>query len=81
MTRVSIGLRSLILLAALQAACNSTPAGECTYKGKQVAPETQLVDGCLICSCGVPGSKSQGLLCVPLMGCVDGGTDGSDDGG
>ena len=72
--------RSLILLAALLAACNSTSPGECTYKGKMVAPESQVVDGCLSCSCGVPGSKSQGLLCLPLAGCVDGGADGSDDG-
>jgi hypothetical protein len=77
---MSAGLR-LSLLAALLAACNSTPSGECTYKGMKVAPESQVVDGCLVCNCGVPGSKSQGLMCFPLMGCVDGGADGAANGG
>jgi hypothetical protein len=66
--------RFLLVAAMLGAACDSSSSGDCTYKGKKVSVGESVVDGCVMCSCGVPGSKSQGLTCLPIVGC-DGGTD------
>jgi hypothetical protein len=66
------------VLTALQMACG--PSSDCTYKGKKYAPESMWLDACLACSCGVPGSKSQGVMCLPIQSCTDGGEDSSGGG-
>jgi len=52
--------------------------GTCPYKGVEHLPGDQWTDGCLSCSCGVPGSKSQGVLCFSMTACADGSADAMD---
>jgi hypothetical protein len=70
-------VRAALLAVTLSSvACRSSP-GTCPYKGVEHQPGDQWTDGCLSCSCGVPGSKSQGVLCL-MTACADGSTDAAD---
>lgn len=63
---------ALLLLMGLPALGCGSPSGACLYKGASHPPETGWTDGCLSCSCGVPGSKSAGVLCVATLCGPDG---------